>query len=133
MLDLMRFDDKSALHNPSVGFRKIQDNSFTVFRKYKGYNSSEDRLIFNKLSNTVVLKWEERLTLLKEYLIKNKSIGNSKIQNLDVTKKLLGLAGGLYDFNSISNFVMETKQMSPNSIITVKYTTAYYLPLKMLF
>jgi hypothetical protein len=56
MLDITRFDNKSLYDFSSGNYKKINDNSFTWYRKYRNFNSSEDRIIFNIPSNSVALK-----------------------------------------------------------------------------
>jgi hypothetical protein len=56
MLDLSKYDDKSFFELSSETLKKINDNIFILFKKFKNFNSSEDRYIFNKLKTDFSLK-----------------------------------------------------------------------------
>jgi len=56
MLDLGKYENKSFFDLSSKKYKKINDNEFIVFRKYKNYNSPDDRLIFKPFGNEVSIK-----------------------------------------------------------------------------
>ena len=70
LIDLSKYDNKSLYDFSSQNYKKFNDNSFTWYRKFKNFNSAEDRLIFNIPTDSISMKWDERNTLMNQYLKK---------------------------------------------------------------
>ena len=153
MLDLNKFDPSSIYNIEAQKYKKIDDNKFVVFRKFKKYNSSEDRLIFKDLDNLSLIRWSDRSSLIKKYANMKQKIWEElkKKQSkpiyteeqltfltpkeplttvFEITKNMYSLEFLNKKFNkyNTNKILNETK----NSIY-VEYSDSVFVPLKLLF
>ena len=153
MLDITRFDNKSLYDFSSGNYKKINDNSFTWYRKYRNFNSSEDRIIFNIPSNSVALKWDDKAAVTKQYAIQRYEDRKVKISAdkyrvytkeelefltpTDPVKAIFQLTKGIY---TGQNQLKKVNEFSGPKIIAedsthmyINYSDSYFSPLKLIF
>lgn len=153
MLDITRFDNKSLYDFSSGNYKKINDNSFTWYRKYRNFNSSEDRIIFNIPSNSVALKWDDKAAVTKQYAIQRYEDRKAKISAdkyrvytkeeldfltpTDPVKAIFQLTKGIY---TGQNQLKKVNEFSSPKIIAedsthmyINYSDSYFSPLKLIF
>ena len=153
MLDITRFDNKSLYDFSSGNYKKINDNSFTWYRKYRNFNSSEDRIIFNIPSNSVALKWDDKAAVTKQYAIQRYEDRKAKISAdkyrvytkeelefltpTDPVKAIFQLTKGIY---TGQNQLKKVNEFSGPKIIAedsthmyINYSDSYFSPLKLIF
>src|SRR6266702_3096447 len=110
MIDTTKYNDMSIFDISSKKYKKINDNSFTWYRKYKNYSSDEDRLIFNLPAQMPTIKLSERSNILKQY-DKSRHIaweGNFNIDKLRLyTKEELDFLTPLKPINVIFKFTKD--------------------------
>ena len=87
MIDLNKYDKYIYTENSGKNYKKINENIFVPYRKYKDYNSDEDRMLFIFNSDPLVAKWEERNSIINKYSVKR--IKEIKDKNGPELKKIL--------------------------------------------
>lgn len=153
MLDLSKYDDKSFFELSSETLKKINDNIFILFKKFKNFNSSEDRYIFNKLKTDFSLKWKERSSFSKNYFIDRQDTWKNKIsidKNITYNSQLLSFfklknpsnvtfvfTKDLYNieflYSIISSISLEKILNFTKNTLYFEHINTFFIPLKMLF
>lgn len=153
MLDLSKYDDKSFFELSSETLKKINDNIFILFKKFKNFNSSEDRYIFNKLKTDFSLKWKERSSFSKNYFIDRQDTWKNKIsidKNITYNSELLSFfklknpsnvtfvfTKDLYNieflYSIISSISLEKILNFTKNTLYFEHINTFFIPLKMLF
>lgn len=153
LIDLSKYDNKSLYDFSSGNYKKFNDNAFTWYRKFKNFNSDEDRLIFNIPMDSISMKWDERSILIKQYSKKREFAWRNKISfdkhtvyaetdleflvPVKPITAILKLTKNLYKFNNL-----DTRLNKYNTIkilnetadsLYVNYSETFFAPLKMLF
>lgn len=151
MVDLGKYDNKSLFNMSGGRYDKINDNEFTVYRKYRTVNSKDDRLIYKNYDNSVTLNWPGRKNLINTYEFKRAkdiedgiSIDKYRIYTDDDLFELTPKDDKLAKYFKMTTFheyfVPQSTRLRLVSGVNnnsdynvVNYTPGVFTPLKLLF
>jgi heme/copper-type cytochrome/quinol oxidase subunit 1 len=152
MIDLNKYDKYIYSSNSGKNFKKIQENKFIFYIKYKYFNSPEDRMIFNFYDDHITSRWEKRHSKIAEYTElrkeqlkenfgpdKNRIYTDYELDNLIPIKPIeyiAQLTKKLYNTDDRLGFLIQKEKPqifnNNNEFMHFDYTSSLTVPVKIM-